>query len=66
MHDRDGADHNKRRYSTCGDCCESFPAATAQESADLCRAHVDAGCAKARIGPPGVKVVGDNDEAHLW
>ena len=36
------------RLTSCGTCLREFPGKTPQESADLARAHVEAGCQKAR------------------
>lgn len=47
-HANDGAKPGVR-LTSCGTCLFEFPAATAQASADACRAHVEAGCPKARV-----------------
>jgi hypothetical protein len=46
MHDRDGA-RSGHRLTSCGDCLQEFPGKS-QESADAARAHIEAGCSKAR------------------
>lgn len=47
----------------CGDCLMPFPAPTAQESADLARAHIEAGCLKKRV-PVTAEVI--DEQAELW
>ena len=72
MHDNDGAKERGKRWATCATCLESFPAETAAVSAALCKAHVEAGCPKARrpkgeAVSPSVAAVADlDDEDLLW
>ena len=63
MHDRDGA-RSGHRLTSCGDCLEEFPGKTAQESADAARAHIEAGCPKARARE--TRVAADDLEVLLW
>lgn len=71
MHDRDSAKPGTR-FTSCGTCLKEFPAATAQESADLARAHVEAGCHKAKAIYtaqdlfPGQFSAVDDAQADLW